>query len=699
MMRQITIDVAGILVSLSLALLLFLTGLVGMPAVRAANPAPDPAQITLAPNFRGTMDLNRRMTVLLDPGQRRTLYSVLNGNEGAFSAAPRNGINLGYQRVAVWTRFYLRSARDDQELVLWITPSFTDQIDVFVADSKHNPAAGDFIRYSFGDNRPIPSDGQSSLGYAVRLNVGKDAPTTIYIRAASTDSSLNLSASLYPAGDHVAHTVTGSLLAGLWFGGMAVLLCIQIVFFYYRRQKVYLLIAAATFGAMLVYLGNMGLSRFLLFPQGGIGNDIFMGSAMWFGMLTSSLCAREILDLPGRRPVVSRAFLCGAGFAVIGICFALAHKTIEIGSVGQFILLGFAALAVAQSLREAAEGGSKERLTAAAYLVLVVGLVATIAQRTAFIPLPSWVAHGYALSSLIHTLLLTAALVVQLRAAEAAHRDMERQALGAARAAERRATTMVEERTRELVAAKQIAEDALRAELQSQEQQVRFLEVISHQYRTPLATIRSNVDSLELGLSSADRASRQRIERIRRGISRLVETLELNLTRSRVQGNNFIAEKSPTLLASLVAATGNRARDLLQGPPIQVNIDPESWQAQANVDADMLALAILNLLENAAKYAKIGDDTPIMLNFFCRGSSAVIEVADHGIGIPKDALPTIRMRSVRAANARTIEGSGLGLSLVSRITQTLGGSLNIESKETVGTTVTIILELIPHRPN
>ncbi len=91
---------------------------------------------------------------------------------------------------------------------------------------------------------------------------------------------------------------------------------------------------------------------------------------------------------------------------------------------------------------------------------------------------------------------------------------MTAEALLASQVAEQHAnTTMVEEKTRELAVAKKVAEDALRAELQSQEQQVRFMEVISHQYRTPLAAIRSNVDAIGVSLPDSDAANRERLER------------------------------------------------------------------------------------------------------------------------------------------------------------------------------------------
>jgi signal transduction histidine kinase len=299
-------------------------------------------------------------------------------------------------------------------------------------------------------------------------------------------------------------------------------------------------------------------------------------------------------------------------------------------------------------------------------------------------------------------LLLTGALAVRLRDAEAMNKTMTAQALMAAQAAERHAKAMIEEKTSELSAAKRTAEDALRAELLSQEQQVRFMEVISHQYRTPLAVIRSNVDSIGLSLPRSDQANRDRLDRVRRGIVRLVETLEVNLARSRLQGPTFAPHLRPTSLGELVAAAAARGGDLLQGR-ILVEITPHAEAADVMADTEMLGIAIINLLENAVKYSALAGDLPVTLSCSTEEGLGIIAVIDQGMGIPADEVAGIMGRSVRGSNVHSIEGSGLGLSLVSRIAAAHGGTVEINSMSGSGTTIRLIVPLMtadvaPARP-
>ncbi len=111
------------------------------------------------------------------------------------------------------------------------------------------------------------------------LQLRPDAAAVIYIRLASLNSSLNLHGCALSPGPVQRSTRTlKNLVAGLWFGGMAVLLVIQLVFYYFERKPFYPLLALSTGGAMLVYWANLGYSRLLsFFPMAGYGNDYFTG--------------------------------------------------------------------------------------------------------------------------------------------------------------------------------------------------------------------------------------------------------------------------------------------------------------------------------------------------------------------------------------------------------------------------------------
>lgn len=634
---------------------------------------------------------------LVDPTRALTIDDFLDGDaDERFVPLGGNAISLGFTRDAAWLRVTVVSPAD-ADFLLSLTPNFVDEIDVYViraGDSKIEP----FSHFAMGDHRPFPDDALSGLDNVVPLELRGGEVTPVYIRFASVNSSLSLTASIYSPLNHTLRTSVYGLALGVWFGGMAVLLVIQLVFFHFDRKPYFALLAFATFMAMLGYMGTLGLSRLFLFPHGGVGNDMFTAGTSWFGLSASALAAASILELPRRAPWLNRIFLAGAVVGVLGVVFAFAGANLLIANFVHTAILVLSTLAALQGLRTASADDSGSRLRAAAFCILWLGLIATIAQRTGIGSLPNWVAHGYAVSCLIQTILLTGALGVRLKAAETMNRIMREEALVAAQASEKRANLLVEEKTRELATAKQVAEDALRAELASQQEQVRFMEVISHQYRTPLAAIRSHVDNIGLSLSPADEANKRRIDRVRRGIARLVEVLEINLSRSRLQGPSFLPELVGQSAAAIVRSASMRARDLLQSE-IVTEIAADARGARVLADSGMLEIAIINLLENAVKYARPGDNRPVVIRCCRIGAQAAIVVEDEGIGIPAADIDTILHHSVRGSNAQAIDGTGTGLSLVSRIAAAHGGSVEIASTEGVGTTVKIVLPLLDDDPD
>jgi len=96
---------------------------------------------------------------------------------------------------------------------------------------------------------------------------------------------------------------------------------------------------------------------------------------------------------------------------------------------------------------------------------------------------------------------------------------------------------------------------------------------------------------------------------------------------------------------------------------------------------------LVNLITNAIKFSP--EDGIINMRADVADGHGIIVVSDNGIGIPKADLEQIFSSFYRAANATNIQGTGLGLHIVKRFTELMGGSVNIDSELDRGTTVTI----------
>lgn len=106
----------------------------------------------------------------------------------------------------------------------------------------------------------------------------------------------------------------------------------------------------------------------------------------------------------------------------------------------------------------------------------------------------------------------------------------------------------------------------------------------------------------------------------------------------------------------------------------------------------------LNLIGNAVKYSSKDRQPEIWINSLKDGNNIYYEIKDNGIGIPKNNLPHIFEMFLRADNARGHKGTGVGLSLVKRIIDRLGGSIEIASKENEGTEIKLTFPIVDEFP-
>ncbi len=651
------------------------------------------ADSALAADVPPLPGLEGGISVLTDDSFALRLEDVLKPErQKEFQPAPSGNFNFGFRKTAIWIRLSLLGAADARG-VLSVTPNFLDFVDIYVAPPGRGDATADFLDYQGGDHRPPPMNGISSLDNAAAVAFEAGKKTEIYVRIANTNSSTLFSLRLEDAEGRDYRVLANGAVYGLWFGGMGILCLTQLVFYYFVRRSEYPLLALSTFGVLLIYFGNLGFSHAYLFRGAGAANDAFIGFNAWSGMAASAFAYNKILRTRRRAPWLNKVLKFCALFGIVGAGLSLAGYTAQVGPFGSTLSIVGVALITVESLRQRRSEGVASQMRAAAFCVMAAGATLGMLSRLGLEWLSHWTFHAYGLAVLTQTLLLTSSLAVRLRDVENRNRDMQAQALHTAQAAERIAAQRVEERTRELVAARHTAEEALRAEMQSQLRQVRFLEVVSHQYRTPLAAIRSSIDSIALALPPEDAGNHGRINRIRRAVSRLVELLEANLIRSRLQGPSFRPRMALIKAGPVVTAAHQRAQDLLNAAEIRLDLAEDAAEAAIRADAEMLEIAIVNILENAVKYTSLKGRGAITLSLHRSEEHAVIAVEDQGIGVPAAELPHVFGAMVRGSNAETVEGSGLGLFLVARIIEAHGGAVEADSVEGEGTTVRMVLPI------
>ncbi|MEN6452141.1 MAG: ATP-binding protein [Thermoguttaceae bacterium] len=230
--------------------------------------------------------------------------------------------------------------------------------------------------------------------------------------------------------------------------------------------------------------------------------------------------------------------------------------------------------------------------------------------------------------------------------------------------------------------------------LAEEKQQVRFefIRVLGHELKSPLNAVGGYLELMKKrqrgdDLASYDEMLDRSLDRID-GMHKLIRDL-LDLTQIESgRKNRSLAEVNVAAIARTAVETVRAAADSRK---IAVRIhaaDPVSMQA----DAREIEMLLNNVLSNAVKYNRDGGSVDLTIER--RDGQVVVETVDTGIGMSAEETGRVFDEFVRIRNERTqhISGSGLGLSLVKKISQLYHGSVKVESQPDVGSTFTVSLQ-------
>lgn len=224
-----------------------------------------------------------------------------------------------------------------------------------------------------------------------------------------------------------------------------------------------------------------------------------------------------------------------------------------------------------------------------------------------------------------------------------------------------------------------------------------FVSMVSHELRTPLASIKAYVEMLIDGEAVDADTQREFYEVIQNEANRLGRLIDNILNISRIEAGLARINRKPHDLSEILREASdviapNAARKQIT---IQRVDEPETYPVL--VDREMLYQAIINLLSNAVKYTPEGGSIAVQTSSDPKRGKVLIRIIDTGVGIPPKDLPFIFDKFYRAeANKRIAPGTGLGLSLVRHIVETVhGGRVSVESHVGCGSCFVIELGLEP----
>ncbi|WP_242056424.1 MULTISPECIES: ATP-binding protein [unclassified Nostoc] len=213
---------------------------------------------------------------------------------------------------------------------------------------------------------------------------------------------------------------------------------------------------------------------------------------------------------------------------------------------------------------------------------------------------------------------------------------------------------------------------------------ITFFSNISHEFRTPLTLMLGTLEETLANPNGPLPSDREKLEIAHRNSLRLLKLVNTLLDFSRIEAGRMQADYQPTDLAIFTADLAAVFRSAIENAGIRYLVNCPPLPEAVNVDRQMWEKIVLNLLSNAFKFTFAGE---ISLDLRYCQDHVELEVRDTGTGIPAAELPRIfeRFHRVPAAQGRTYEGSGIGLSLVQELVKLHNGTITVSSIVDSGT--------------
>jgi len=254
---------------------------------------------------------------------------------------------------------------------------------------------------------------------------------------------------------------------------------------------------------------------------------------------------------------------------------------------------------------------------------------------------------------------------------------------------------------------RKIAEDALKESLEDRkkaekeilqslekekdlnELKSRFVSMASHEFRTPLTTVLSSANLIAKYTQEDQQTSREKhIERIKKSVQNLTTILNDFLSIEKLESGAQKVEQEQINIDQIISEVVEEMSLNLKN---EQKINFVSYSLSITSDPHILKNILINLISNASKYSKEGDT--IEINIIENLNEIDIQIIDHGVGIPEQEQKNMFQRFFRAGNVTNIQGTGLGLNIVKKNADLLGGKISFTSVENQGSTFTLKLPL------
>ncbi len=211
-----------------------------------------------------------------------------------------------------------------------------------------------------------------------------------------------------------------------------------------------------------------------------------------------------------------------------------------------------------------------------------------------------------------------------------------------------------------------------------------FVANVSHDLRTPIASLKALVETLLDGALEDETVAREFLSRMQIEVDDLARLVEELLQLSRAEAGQIELHSTPGNLASLARHVAERMRAQASLKQIEILLNADGDLPLATFDSDRVEQVLVNLVHNAIKFTPSGGTVQIGVS--ASEDEVIVSVKDSGPGLEQDDLERVFERFYKADRSRSAAGSGLGLAIAKHLIQLHGGRIWVESDFGAGAT-------------
>jgi len=597
---------------------------------------------------------------LVDPDRRLDFAAILKADADGQMEPLEDFRGVGQTRDIHWYRFDLmREPGAPADWLLEMGEAYIDHLDLFIPKAggatgrPQDPAAYRLVR--LGDFVPFSQRPMKTRLHSLPLTLPEGKPVSLYLRVDSV-SAIRLSARVWSPSAYVGHQTKDLLFQGFFLGALGILILGYVALGLLLRDGALLAYTAYVVTVFCYYLFANGIGAALLPDLPGWLMNMLVGSSGFLGFATALIMWVYILDLRTRAPKLAR---CYQGLALLVLLalpttvspfYAVTNPVVTLSALVVVVI----ALVLTARMAWLNPSDLSPRFYLASTLVSLTGLVMAQLILRGVLPADFFIADPYQIASMLAVMVLGTGLALRIGKLQAERlRAREESAFATKRAEEQRS----------------------------------FVAMLSHEFRTPLASIDSAAQMIELSGAVESQPALTRLQRIRGTTRKMAELVELFLSADALDQGALALKPEPVELGQLMdEALGSLKETEAEG---RLDLSIDTPDRPILVDAPFLGVAIGNLVQNALRYSPA--DTAVRVSACDDGGGIVIRVADQGRGMSPEEVERIGSIYFRASSSRGTKGSGLGLYMAQKIVAAHGGTLSVESVHDEGSVFTIRL--------